>query len=113
MIRANEVAFVGKDGKVTMSNGKTYITGRQVLYKKLRPTDTVALEAGNLAFIIAKEIEAAVGCQVYVLNPPRLALIYGSMKKTDKEDSLKLAHIIEDMKEERLPIVPVPSEKRR
>jgi transposase len=48
---------------------------------------------------------------VYVLNPSQLALIYGSMKKTDKEDSLKLAHILEDCREERLPVVPLPSEK--
>ena len=110
--RTYEVAFVGENGKVTMSNGKTFVAGRQALYKKLRPQDKVALEAGNLAFTMAKEIEKAVpGCQVYVLNASNLALIYGSMKKTDKEDALKLAHILEDCKEERLPVVPVPSEK--
>jgi len=38
-------------------------------------------------------------------------LIYASMKKTDKEDSLKLAHIIEDFQEARLPVVPIPSDK--
>jgi len=108
--RTYEVAIVEKGG-VTISNGKTCVAGRQALYKKLRPNDKVALEAGNLAFIIAKEIEASVGCKVYVLNPSHLALIYGSMKKTDKEDSLKLAHIIEDFQEERLPVVPVPSDK--
>ena len=106
-----EVAIVGKGGKVGKSNGKTFPAARQALYKKLLPTDKVALEAGNLAFIIAKEIEKAVGCKVYVLNPSNLALIYGSMKKTDKEDSLKLAHILEDFNEERLPVVPVPSDK--
>ena len=109
--RTYEIAIVGKGGKVTRSNGRTTVAGRQALYKKLQPTDKVALEAGNLAFIIAKEIEAAVGCKVYVLNPSNLALIYGSMKKTDKEDSLKLAHILEDFKEERLPVVPIPSDK--
>jgi len=109
--RAYEVAIVGKGGKTAMSNGKTYVEGRQKLYKKLLPTDKVALEAGNLAFIIAKEIEASVGCTVYVLNPHKLKMIYGSMKKTDKEDALKLAHIVEDFQEERLPVVPVPSEK--
>ena len=108
--RTYEVAIVEK-GAVKKSNGKTYVSGRQALYKKLLSTDKVALEAGNMAFIIAKEIEAAVGCQVYVLNPSHLALIYGSMKKTDKEDSLKLAHIIEDFQEERLPVVPIPGEK--
>ena len=109
--RTYEVAIVGKGGKVTKSNGRTHIDGRQLLYKKLRPHDKVALEAGNLAFIIGKEIEAAVGCKVYILNPSRLALIYGSMKKTDKEDALKLAHILEDYNEERLPVVPIPSDK--
>jgi transposase len=51
-----------------------------------------------------------------VLNPHHLAVIYRSMKKTDKEDALKLAHLLEDTREERLPVVPVPSEgemKRR
>jgi transposase len=96
---------------VEKSNGKTTVAGRQWLYKKLGAGDKVALEAGNMAFIMAKEIEAAVGCRVYVLNPSRLALIYGSMKKTDKEDALKLAHILEDTNEQRLPVVPVPSDK--
>jgi transposase len=110
--RAYEIAIVGRGGKTTMSNGKTTVDGRQALYKKLRPWDKVALEAGNMAFIMAKEIEQAVqGCRVYVLNPSHLALIYGSMKKTDKEDALKLAHILEDCREERLPLVPVPSDK--
>jgi len=109
--RTYEVAIVGKDGKVTKSNGKTYVDGRQKLYKKLLPGDKVALEAGNMAFIMAKEIEKAVGCRVYVLNPGQLAIIYASMKKTDKEDSLKLAHMLEDCREERLPLVPIPSDK--
>jgi transposase len=65
-----------------------------------------------MAFTMANEIEAAVeGVKVYVLNPSRLAVIYASMKKTDKEDALKLAHILEDFNEDRLPVVPVPGEK--
>jgi transposase len=114
--RTYEAAIVGSKGKVTMSNGKSTAVGRQMLYKKLKAADKVSLEAGNMAFIMAKEIEAAVGCRVYVLNPSHLALIYGSMKKTDKEDALKLAHILQDYQEERLPVVPVPSDvqmKRR
>jgi transposase len=107
--RTYQTAIVGEKGKVTMSNGKTTAEGRQNLYKKLTAEDKVALEAGNLAFIVAKELEAAVGCEVRVLNPSHLPLIYGTMKKTDKEDALKLAHILEDYKDERLPVVPVPS----
>jgi len=114
--RTYTMAVVEANGKVTMSNGKTTADGRQKLYRKLEACDKVALEAGNLAFIMVKELEAAVGCRVYVLNPSHLPLIYKTMKKTDKEDSLKLAHILEDCREERLPEVAVPSEvevKRR
>ena len=109
--RTYNVAIVGKSGKPAMSNGKTFEAGRQSLYKRLRRTDTVGLEAGNMAFIMAKEIEASVGCRVYVLNPSHLPLIYGSMKKTDKEDCLKLARIIQYFPEGQLPLVPVPSDK--
>jgi transposase len=38
-------------------------------------------------------------------------VIYRSMKKTDKEDALKLAHTLEDTREERLPEVAVPGER--
>jgi len=109
--RTYEMAIVGLTGKVTMSNGKTTAEGRQRLYQKLSAQDKVAMEAGNLAFIMAKEIQTAVGCEVRILNPSHLALIYGSMKKTDKEDALKLAHIVEDCKDERLPVVPLPSDE--
>jgi transposase len=109
--RLYEVAIVGKRGGVKLSHGKTTVEGRQALYRKLEAEDKVALEAGTLAFSMAKEIEAAVGCEVQVLNPSNLALIYGSMKKTDKEDALKLAHIVEDIRDERLPLVPVPSDQ--
>jgi transposase len=81
------------------------------LYGKLEPGDKVSLEAGNLAFQMASEIKAQVGSEVVVLNSSKLPLIYGSMKKTDKEDSLKLARLIEMMKDELLPTVPIPSEK--
>jgi len=109
--RTYEMAIVGANGKVTMSNGRTTVEGRQKLYKKLNANDKVALEAGNLSFIMAKELKAAAGCEIRVLNPSHLALIYGSMKKTDKEDALKLAHILEDYKDDRLPVVPVPSDE--
>jgi transposase len=109
--RTYEMAIVWSNGKVTMSNGRTTVEGRQKLYQRLSAQDTVALEAGNLSLIMAKEMEAAVGCQIRVLNPSHLALIYGSMKKTDKEDALKLAHIVEDYKDERLPVVPIPSDE--
>jgi transposase len=109
--RSYEVAIVGANGKVKVSNGRTTVEGRQKLYQKLTSNDKVALEAGNLAFIMAKELEVAVGCEIRVLNPAHLRIIFGSMKKTDKEDALKLAHLMEDYKDERLPVVPIPSDK--
>ncbi|GHV35808.1 hypothetical protein AGMMS4952_27960 [Spirochaetia bacterium] len=74
--RTYEMAVIGKTGKVSHSNGRTSIEGRRALYQKLEATDKVAIEAGNLAFIMAKEIIAQVGCEVVVLNASKLALIY-------------------------------------
>jgi transposase len=109
--RTYTVAVIGKTGKVSHSNGRTDSVGRAALYGKLEKGDKVALEAGNLAFMMAKEIIGRVGCEVVVLNAGKLALIYGSMKKTDKEDALKLARIVEQFREEQLPVVPLPSER--
>jgi transposase len=109
--RTYAMAVIGSTGAVSHSNGRTSDAGRAALYRKLTKTDRVAIEAGNMAFIIAKELEARVGCEVAVLNASKLALIYGSMKKTDKEDALKLARIIEQFREEQLPTVPVPSDQ--
>lgn len=104
------VAYVtGK--KVKTSGGKTYPDGRVALYKQLRASDVVAMEAGGISFTMAREMKAAVGCEVVILNPGSLAVIYRSMKKTDKEDSLKLAHLVQYMPVEQLPVVPLPSEK--
>jgi transposase len=97
--------------KVKFSQGVTTVEGRVKLYEKLKEADKVALEAGNLAFIMAKEIEKAVGCLVGVLNPSHLPIIYGTDKKTDKEDSLKLAHLLTDRPDSRLPIIPIPSDR--
>ncbi|MHC6203663.1 hypothetical protein ACYULU_10775 [Breznakiellaceae bacterium SP9] len=105
--RTYELAIIGKKGKVSLSNGTTGIEGRYALYKKLEATDKVAIEAGTMSFIIAKELMDIVGCEAVILNPGKLALIYGSMKKTDKEDALKPAHIIEQ-----LLAVPLPSEQQ-
>jgi hypothetical protein len=78
--RSYTIAVIGNHGKVTTSNGKTDIESRLALYKKLEATDKVALEAGNMAFMMAQEMQERVGCEVVVLNSGKLALIYGSMK---------------------------------
>jgi transposase len=109
--RTYAMAVIGKNGKVSHSNGRTDSEGRAALYGKLEKSDKVALEAGNLAFIMAGEIITQVGCEVVVLNVGKLALIYGSMKKTDKEDALKLARIVAQFREDQLPSVPLPTEQ--
>jgi transposase len=108
--KTHQDAFV-EDGEVRFSNGKLDLVGRQALYQKLKSSDIVAVEAGGIAFQLAKEMEQTVGCKVVVLNPGNLAVIYRSMKKTDKEDSLKLARLIEYTPEDRLPVVAVPTDK--
>jgi transposase len=109
--RTYTMAVIGLDRKVRFSNGRTDGEGRRRLYEKLEGGDKVSLEAGNLAFRMAYEIKARAGCEVVILNSGKLALIYGSMKKTDKEDSLKLARLIEVMKDDQLPVVPLPSKQ--
>jgi transposase len=109
--REYTTAVIGKNRKMAIHHGKTCIQGRQALYRLLEPTDKIALEAGNLAFIMAREIMERIGCEVRVLNSAKLPLIWDAPTKTDKEDAMKLAHLIEDRRDEKLPIVPLPSKK--
>jgi len=109
--REYTMAILGKNGKMSIHHGKTCIHGRQALYKKLEPTDKIALEAGNLAFIFASEIKERIGSEVRVLNSAKLPFIWDAPTKTDKEDAMKLAHLVEERRDEKLPIVPLPSEK--
>ena len=73
--------------------------------------DKVGVEAGNLAFIMAREIGKQVGSEVRVLNATKLPFIWDAPTKTDKEDAMKLAHLVEERRDEKLPIVPLPSEQ--
>jgi transposase len=107
----NERGEEEPEEKLGTYQGRTSAEGRAKLYQKLRSADKVALEAGNLAFIMAKELEKTVGCEVRVLHPSHLPIIYQTDKKTDKEDALKLAHLLTDRPDSRLPIVPVPSDE--
>jgi transposase len=52
-----------------------------------------------------------VGSEVRMLNSAKLPLIWDAPTKTDKEDAMKLAHLIEERKDEKLPLVPLPSEQ--
>jgi transposase len=109
--REYTLAIIGKSGKMKLHTGKTSIAGREGLYRLLERTDKVALEAGNLAFIMAREIGERVGSEVRVLNAAKLPVIWDAPTKTDKEDAMKLAHLVEERRDEKLPIVPLPSEE--
>jgi transposase len=109
--KTNERGDKEAEEKTKFYRGVTSAEGRVKLYGKLEAGDKVCLEAGNLAFIMAKELEKAVGCAVRVLNPHHLPIIYATDKKTDKEDALKLAHLVADRPDSRLPIVAIPSDQ--
>jgi transposase len=109
--REYTMAIIDRKRKMRIHQGKTDDHGRQALYRLLEKDDKVALEAGNLAFIMAREIQERAGCEVRVLNSAKLPIIWDAPTKTDKEDAMKLAHLVEDRRDEKLPIVPLPSEK--
>ncbi|EKN97176.1 transposase [Leptospira interrogans serovar Pomona str. Pomona] len=71
---------------------------------------TINRSIGSQSFRIAKSILNK-GIQVIVLNPGDLATIYQSLKKTDKEDSLKIARLIQRFPIEELPVVPIPNDE--
>jgi transposase len=107
--RTYELRLFDRSGSVTGWNGTTSPDGRKSLYARLLPADKVAVEVCALAFVIADEIAESVGCEVVILNASKLAIIYRTTKKTDKEDALKLARLIKIYQNEDLPIVHPPS----
>jgi hypothetical protein len=109
--REYTMAIIGKDGKMKIHQGKTSVCGWQGMYRLLEKTDKAALEAGNLAFIAAREIGERAGSEVQVLNSAKLPFIRDAPAKTDKEDAMKLAHLVEERKDEKLPVVPLPGEE--
>jgi transposase len=108
--RTMEVRIID-DGKVLAWNGRTDEIGRNRLMKELSETDRIGIEAGMPAFLIAKQIIKEVGSDVVVLNPGDLQIIYKSLKKTDKEDAMKLARMVEKYSNEELPVVALPTEE--
>ena len=109
--RMMEVVRIKNDNKIERFRVKTDELGRMRLFNWLNKNDLVSLEAGNMSFLLAKAIKKNVGSEVIILNPGDLATIYNSLKKTDKEDALKLARLIKRIPREELPEVTIPSEK--
>ena len=109
--REYTMAIIGMNGKVSLHHGKTSTEGRISMYGLLREGDRIGLEAGNLAFLMAYEIQKTVGSEVRVLNAAKLPFIWDAPTKTDKEDARKLARLVEERRDEKLPIVPLPSQE--
>lgn len=109
--RTYEMCIVDRKGKISRTGGKTDFAGIDRLCEKLNGDDAVAIEACNLAFRIERAIRKSVGCKVCIMNAGKLAVIYMSTRKTDKEDSLKLAKLLKTHDEDELPIVTPPSDE--
>ncbi|EMP08886.1 transposase, IS116/IS110/IS902 family [Leptospira interrogans serovar Pyrogenes str. 200701872] len=105
-----EVIRIGDNSLHQRQQFSTTEIGISKLINWLNPNDVVGLEAGSQSFRIAKSILNK-GIQVIVLNPGDLATIYQSLKKTDKEDSLKIARLIQRFPIEELPVVPIPNDE--
>ena len=89
----------------------TGVKGREHFKKWLKREDVVLIEAGTGTFFLAKKIIRDVGCEVIPLNPGKLATIFKSLKKTDREDALKLARLGLRNPKEELPMVPIPTDE--
>ena len=109
--RTYEMCLISKDNKISRTGGNTDFAGLDKLCMKLKINDVVVMEACNLAFRIERTLREKVGCRVIILNPGRLAIIFMSTRKTDKEDSLKLAKYIKSHDEDEMPIVTPPSDE--
>lgn len=96
-------------GKHRFLNGTMKIHSIARLAKWLRDDDTVAIETGTASFWFKRVLESKRPCKVLVLNALKLKFIYESLKKTDKEDSLKLARFVASYPERDLPVVQAPS----
>jgi transposase len=108
--RMMEIARLNENNEIQRTQRKTDTASRKNFYKWLKKDDVVGIEAGNLSFLLAKEIKREVGAEVIVLNPGDLEIIFKSLKKTDKHDSLNIAKFIQRNPREELPEVRVPDE---
>ncbi len=108
--RLVQVCRITAEGRIQRMQTDTGTAGMKVLCTWLVANDVVAIEAGNLAFRIAGILKSSLGCTVHILNPGDIAMIHSSLKKTDKEDALKLARLVARFSESELPLVPIPSE---
>ncbi|MDR1074581.1 MAG: hypothetical protein LBL45_13080 [Treponema sp.] len=81
------------------------------MYQLLEKTGKVYLEARNLAFIVSREIGGWAESEGRVLNSAKLPLVWGAPAKADKEGAMKLAYLMEERKDGKPPIAPLPGER--
>lgn len=105
-----EILRISNDKKLERFKTKTTQDGENSLIKWLSLNDIIVLEAGSQTFRIAKRLREA-GFEVIVLNPGDVRTIYASLRKTDKEDALKLARLAQRNPREELPEVTVPCDE--
>jgi len=105
-----DVCRITSENKKERNKFKTDAPGLKDLICWLKKKDLIVLETGNQAFRLAKMLIKEGFEETYVLNAGELANIYNSLKKTDKEDALKLARLAARIPIEELPTVSIPSD---
>lgn len=108
--KTHECVRINDDDSLTWFKGKIDKDIKSLL-KWLKPNDVVAIEAGTQSFRIAKTIKAKTECEVLVLNPGDLQIIYKSLRKIDKDDALKLARMAKRFPKEELSVVSIPTDE--
>lgn len=108
--RGMEVLRISGSGKLERFKTKTTQEGEERLINWLKSNDISVLEAGSQTFRIAKRLKEQ-GFDTIVLNPGDVRTIYASLRKTDKEDALKLARLAQRNPRKELPEVVVPSDE--
>jgi transposase len=108
--RTMEVCIV-EDKKIERHALSTDEKGRKILALLLRKSDAVGYEVCSYGNRLARILQKEVGCQVTALNAGELRIIWKSRKKTDKEDSLKIAKYLRDTPEEEQCAVMLASEE--
>lgn len=74
--------------------------GYAMLLYEIGIGDLVIMEAESSSFNLARFLMKSTEAEIVVLNPAQLRLIWGSQRKTDKADAMKLARIGRDMRKE-------------
>lgn len=108
--RKISAAKVFDDGTIQRFESGTSPADLARLAQWVADAERVALETGNLAFKLARKISKETSVDVVVLNSSELATIYASLKKTDREDALKLARLVQRIPVAELPVVTIPTE---